>query len=183
MKKNGILTFLFAFVPGAGQMYQGYMKRGLSLITLFFLCIMAGMLLLEQLVLTALIVWMYSFFDTYDLIRHLAAGEPKDDDLLLPANWDNIRAILPQHNKLLGWGLIAFGVWALYDILIADWMTTVLEHFFGYGYAYDIIHGIPNILVGILLVVAGIKLLGLHPAKKADPNEADTLPPYPNEKQ
>ena len=27
MKKNGILTFLFAFVPGAGQMYQGYMKR------------------------------------------------------------------------------------------------------------------------------------------------------------
>ena len=39
------------------------------------------------------------------------------------------------------------------------------------------------LLVGILLVVAGIKLLGLHPAKKADPNEADTLPPYPNEKQ
>ena len=62
-------------------------------------------------------------------------------------------------------------------------MTTVLEHFFGYGYAYDIIHGIPNILVGILLVVAGIKLLGLHPAKKADPNEDNTLPPYPNEKQ
>ena len=30
MMKNGILTFLFAFCPGAGQMYQGYMKRGLS---------------------------------------------------------------------------------------------------------------------------------------------------------
>ena len=29
MMKNGILTFLFAFCPGAGQMYQGYMKRGL----------------------------------------------------------------------------------------------------------------------------------------------------------
>lgn len=35
MMKNGILTFLFAFCPGAGQMYQGYMKRGLSLITMF----------------------------------------------------------------------------------------------------------------------------------------------------
>ena len=34
MMKNGILTFLFAFCPGAGQMYQGYMKRGLSLITM-----------------------------------------------------------------------------------------------------------------------------------------------------
>ena len=32
MKKNGILTLLFAFIPGAGQMYQGYMKRGLSLV-------------------------------------------------------------------------------------------------------------------------------------------------------
>ena len=30
MKKNGILTLLFACIPGAGQMYQGYMKRGLS---------------------------------------------------------------------------------------------------------------------------------------------------------
>ena len=182
MKKNAFLTFIFACIPGAGQMYYGYMKRGLSMITFFCLFIMAGTLV-NVLVVGSIIVWMYSFFDTYDLIRHLAAGEPKDDDLLLPANWDNIRAILPQHNKLLGWGLIAFGIWALYNILIADWMTTVLEHFFGYGYAYDIIHGIPNILVGILLVVAGIKLLGLHPAKKADPNETDTLPPYPNEKQ
>ena len=32
MLKNGFLTFCCAFVPGAGQMYQGYMKRGLSLI-------------------------------------------------------------------------------------------------------------------------------------------------------
>ena len=42
--KNGILTFIFAFCPGAGQMYQGYMKRGLSLITMFCLFIMAGMM-------------------------------------------------------------------------------------------------------------------------------------------
>ena len=182
MKKNGFLTFIFACIPGAGQMYYGYMQRGLSIAMILILCVMAATVI-QPLLFLCLVIWMYSFFDTYDLIRHLAAGEPKDDDLLLPANWDNIRAILPQHNKLLGWGLIAFGVWALYDILIADWMTTVLVHFFGYGYAYDIIHGIPNILVGILLVVAGIKLLGLHPAKKADPNEADTLPPYPNEKQ
>lgn len=182
MKKNGFLTFIFACIPGAGQMYYGYMQRGLSIAMILILCVMAATVV-QPLLFLCLVIWMYSFFDTYDLIRHLAAGEPKDDDLLLPANWDNIRAMLPQHNKLLGWGLIAFGVWALYDILIADWMTTVLEHFFGYGYAYDIIHGIPNILVGILLVVAGIKLLGLHPAKKADPNEADTLPPYPNEKQ
>ena len=35
MKKNIFLTFCFSFVPGAGQMYQGYMKRGLSILILF----------------------------------------------------------------------------------------------------------------------------------------------------
>ena len=29
MKKNGILTLLFACIPGAGQKYQGAMTRGL----------------------------------------------------------------------------------------------------------------------------------------------------------
>ena len=182
MKKNALLTFIFACIPGAGQMYYGYMKRGLSLITFFCLFIMAGTLV-DALVVGSIIVWMYSFFDTYDLIRHLAAGEPKDDDLLLPGSWNDIKAMLPQHNKLLGWGLIAFGIWALYDILISDWLTTALTHYFGYGIVYDFIHGLPNIMVGILLVFAGIKLLGLHPAKKDTPAEDDVLPPYPNEQQ
>lgn len=180
MKKNAFLTFIFACIPGAGQMYYGYMKRGLSMITFFCLFIMAGTLV-DVLVVGSIIVGMYSFFDTYDLIRHLAAGEPKDDDLLLPANWDNIRAILPQHNKLLGWGLIGFGIWALYDILISDWLYGALVGYFGYGKAYDFINGIPNVVVGILLVFAGIKLLGMHPAQKPNDPADEALPPYPND--
>ena len=31
MRKSRILTFLFGLWPGAGQMYLGYMKRGISL--------------------------------------------------------------------------------------------------------------------------------------------------------
>ena len=49
MMKNGILTFFFAFCPGAGQMYQGYMKRGLSLITMFCLFVAAGVTMLDVL--------------------------------------------------------------------------------------------------------------------------------------
>ena len=44
MKKNAFLTFIFACIPGAGQMYYGYMKRGLSMITIFCLIIMASTL-------------------------------------------------------------------------------------------------------------------------------------------
>ena len=35
MRKSRFLTFLFGMIPGAGQMYLGYMKRGVSLMGAF----------------------------------------------------------------------------------------------------------------------------------------------------
>ena len=121
---------------------------------------------------------MYSFFDTYDLIRHMAAGEPKEDSLLVPGNYEEIKKLVPQHNRLIGWGLVGFGVWALYETFISNWLYTLLCNLVGNGYAYDIITGIPNVVIAALLIFAGIKLLGLHPEKK---NCDDELPPYPHE--
>ena len=105
MKKNALLTFIFACIPGAGQMYYGYMQRGLSLITLFCACFILGALA-SPLAVTCFIVWMYSFFDTYDLIRHLAAGDPKADGLMLLGDWSDLKRLIPKHNRLLGWGLV-----------------------------------------------------------------------------
>ena len=177
MKKNGFLTFIFACIPGAGQMYYGYMQRGLSLITMFIACFIVGAII-NPLAALAIIVWMYSFFDTYDLVRHLAAGDPKEDGLLLVGNFDDVKKLIPQHTKLVGWGLIGFGVWALYDLLIGNWVYKILTNVLGYGHAWDIINGIPNLVVGGLLVFAGFKLLNMHPAKKISDDE---LPPYPHE--
>lgn len=177
MKKNGFLTFIFACIPGAGQMYYGYMQRGLSLITMFIACFIVGAII-NPLAALAIIVWMYSFFDTYDLVRHLAAGDPKEDGLLLVGNFDDVKKLIPQHTKLVGWGLIGFGVWVLYDLLIGNWVYKILTNVLGYGHAWDIINGIPNLVVGGLLVFAGFKLLNMHPAKK---NSDDELPPYPHE--
>lgn len=177
MKKNGFLTFIFACIPGAGQMYYGYMQRGLSIAMMLILCVMAATVV-QPLLFLCLVIWMYSFFDTYDLIRHMAAGESKEDSLLVPGNYEEIKKLLPQHNRLIGWGLIGFGVWALYDLLIGNWVYKILTNVLGYGHAWDIINGIPNLVVGGLLVFAGFKLLNMHPAKK---NSDDELPPYPHE--
>ena len=177
MKKNGFLTFIFACIPGAGQMYYGYMQRGLSIAMMLILCVMAATVI-QPLLFLCLVIWMYSFFDTYDLIRHMAAGEPKEDSLLVLGNYEEIKKLVPQHNRLVGWGLIGFGVWALYDLLIGNWVYKILTNVLGYGHAWDIINGIPNLVVGGLLVFAGFKLLNMHPAKK---NSDDELPPYPHE--
>lgn len=177
MKKNAFLTFIFACIPGAGQMYYGYMKRGTSLLVYFCLFIMLGTII-SPLVVGVAVVYMFSFFDTYDLIRHMAAGEPKEDSLLVLGNYEEIKKMVPQHNRLIGWGLVGFGVWALYETFISTWLYTLLCNLMGNGYAYDIITGIPNIVIAALLIFAGIKLLGLHPEKK---NRDDELPPYPHE--
>lgn len=177
MKKNAFLTFIFACIPGAGQMYYGYMKRGTSLLVYFCLFIMLGAII-SPLVVGVAVVYMFSFFDTYDLIRHMAAGEPKEDSLLVLGNYEEIKKMVPQHNRLIGWGLVGFGVWALYETFISTWLYTLLCNLVGNGYAYDIITGIPNVVIAALLIFAGLKLLGLHPeAKHGD----DELPPYPHE--
>ena len=69
-KKNKILTFLFACIPGAGHMYLGFMKMGLSFMTLFFLIM--GLAALADNILYVLtgpilmilpVIWFYTFFD------------------------------------------------------------------------------------------------------------------------
>lgn len=63
-KKSRFLTFCFSVIPGAGHMYQGFIKQGTMLMTMFFgliaLAIMFGISLLGLL---AIIVWFVSFFD------------------------------------------------------------------------------------------------------------------------
>ena len=172
MKKNGILTFLFAYVPGAGQMYQGYMKRGLSLITLFFLCIMAGMLLLEQLVLTALIVWMYSFFDTFNLRAQFIAGTAPADDYLVHFNTKDARLTLffRDSHKLVGWALIALGAMVAYQNIIMRVLGDVMwrwgqnNPFF--RAIYLMLDSLPQIVVCVALVICGVWLVRGPKGKK-----------------
>ncbi len=67
-KKNNFFTFIFSLIPGAGQMYMGFMKRGLSLMSVFFLIIFSTIWQnIGPLFFIALIAWFYSFFDTHNL--------------------------------------------------------------------------------------------------------------------
>ena len=38
-KKSRFLSFCFSFLPGAAEMYMGFMKTGMSLMLVFFLLI------------------------------------------------------------------------------------------------------------------------------------------------
>ena len=179
MKKNGILTFLFAFVPGAGQMYQGYMKRGLSLITLFFLCIMAGMLLLDPLALTALIVWMYSFFDTFNLRAQFIAGTAPADDYLVHFNTKDARLTLffRDSHKLVGWALIALGAMVAYQNIIMRVLGDVMwrwgQNNAFFRAVYLMLEQLPEVVVCVALIVCGVWLVRGPKGKKVHRDTPD----------
>ena len=67
-KKNGFLTLCFSFVPGAGEMYMGFMKQGVSIMSVFWMLIFLAVFLNFGAVLFILpILWCYSFFNVHNL--------------------------------------------------------------------------------------------------------------------
>lgn len=184
MLKNGLLTLLFAFIPGAGQMYQGYMKRGLSLM---LMCCVIGVLamLFSPIALFLMLVFMYSFFDTLNLRAQIALGNAPADDYLVhldPKDKRLARLLLDSH-KLVGWLLIAFGALIAYQNLI---MNTLGDLVYRWGHSspvfralYLVMDSLPDVVVCVVLIVCGVWLVkGPHPAKKPDaskdvPEDAD----------
>lgn len=110
MKKNLFFTFCFSFIPGAGQMYQNYMKRGLSMMCIFGISFALG-IMLETVIfmIPAWIVWAYSFFDTYNIRNTIGTEEEiKDEYMVNGIDFNKIKG-----NKLLGIGILLVGVYLL----------------------------------------------------------------------
>ena len=181
MMKNGILTFIFAFCPGAGQMYQGYMKRGLSLIMMFCLFIIIGVSTLEVLTIGCVIVWMYSFFDTFNLRAQIGAGTAPEDDYLVHFNWHDARMtqFMGESHKLVGWGLIALGAIVFYNNIIMRVLGDVMWRWGQdnpvFRAIYLMLDSLPQIVVCVALIVCGMWLVrGPKNKKGKQPPEEET---------
>jgi len=184
MLRNGLLTLLFAFIPGAGQMYQGYMKRGLSLI---LMCCAIGMvaMLFSPIAFFLLVVFMYSFFDTLNLRAQIATGTAPEDDYLVhldPKDKRLAQMLLDSH-KLVGWVLIAFGVLIAYQGLIMEVLNEVLWRWgrdsVAFRAFYLVMERLPDVMVCVALILCGIWLVkGPRKPKQSapkneEPEEAD----------
>lgn len=61
-KGNGFWRFCFSLLPGAGEMYMGFMKQGAMLMTLFFGCgALSGWLNLDIFGYVLPVIWFYGF--------------------------------------------------------------------------------------------------------------------------
>lgn len=151
---------IWACVPGCGQMCQGYMKRGISQ-TIIFCALLFIAIFLEMGALSVLIapLWAYSFFDSYNLRRQIRDGlAPEDEFMFGMSEMDSqkLSRILARRGSLIGWLLVAVGVYSLYMVvarnLLAPWRGNWLT-----DWLYDtLVWDMPRILGTVLIIALGI---------------------------
>ena len=67
-QKHGFLLFLASLIPGAGEMYMGFRKQGVSIMLLFWGVLAFGSITgIGWLIFFLPILWLYSFFNVHNL--------------------------------------------------------------------------------------------------------------------
>ncbi|MEG1142947.1 MAG: hypothetical protein RSE41_11005 [Clostridia bacterium] len=154
MKKNLFFTFLFSFIPGAGQMYQGYMKRGLSIAIIAFMFIICNIFLNTPIfIIPFLVTMMYSFFDTYNLRNNSSV----QDDYLLFNNLVKNRTNIFK-NKYVAYALIILGLYILFNNIVFDLLQNSNIELLT-EIIYKIKRILPSAVVSIIAIIFGFKFL------------------------
>jgi len=155
---------VFAFLPGAGHMYNGFMKLGVSFMGLFFgIWIVASVINIGPIAFLAAVVWFYAFFDCINRVFQADDEFYAQEDYYLftreqMERW-NIH-IFKERNLLVGVALILIGIYAL-------WNNVVLRYLSGLGIlSPEIYEGIayigklvPQLVIGVLIIWAGVALI------------------------
>ena len=160
-KKNGFWTFCFSLIPGAGEMYLGFMKRGVSMMALFMgwwmFCNATGFDIGAYLL---PVMWFYSFFQVHNL-----AGLPdeefyqQEDDYVF-LHMDKLVGVDKWERgkvKFLAVALIFIGCYTIINTLwdsfwnnLPDWL---------YEQLHALRYGVPRIVIALILIAFGIYLI------------------------
>ena len=168
---NNFLTVLFSFIPGAGHMYLGLMKRGASIMAAFFGTIAAAAFFSNMGLFAYVfglfipVIWFVAFFDFWRYPR--MSPEEKalvQDDFFISlpgmagspqgANFPG-GAAMRKVRVIGGVLLILAGLYQLYRILL-------------WNFVYEFLHSqrliyfferIPTLLGGVAVIIVGLLLI------------------------
>ena len=150
MEKSNFWKFIFSFIPGAGYMYLGMMKKGFVVMLSFLgLMGMAGTMAMSFLLCILPAIWFYAFFETYNLGKlDLETRLEKDKqfyDGILRLFDGNLAIFMGKRQKLIG-GIFIF--FALYAFIYG-----VLKPLFGWDSRYWIVSRLIDVLPTVLVIV------------------------------
>lgn len=179
-QKHGLLLFLTSCVPGCGEMYQGYMKRGMSILTIFCgIFALAVFLEIGALAVLMLPVWLFSFFDSYNLRAQAEADTAPPDGYLFGLSDVDSRqmsALLQKRHSLVGWGLVAVGVYIFYST-VADWVVNFFYQFFDAWWLDRVLsYDVPRLAVTVGIIALGVWFIRGPKREKSEDIPAFTPP-------
>lgn len=160
-RTHGLFLFVTSCIPGCGQMYQGYMKRGISLtLACCALFCLTMYFYLTYLLIFLIPLWLFSFFDSYNLHAQTPEQAAANPDRwpfgLFAADSQKLSALLHRRSSLLGWALVLLGVYILFDTFVGRLMQ-MLSEYFNNWYFYDIVmRDLPRVAVTIGIIALGI---------------------------
>lgn len=174
-KKNRFWLFVFSLWPGAGHMYIGFMKMGLSFMTGFLLsCAVVGITNIGVLAVFPIIIYVYAFFHANNLggLEDEQFAAMEDEYLFGFANMDYSRLKLNRRNRnLAAAALIILGVCMLWNVgfgMLWDyvgWDNPVVKVIY-----YTVRDELPRAVLALAVIWVGVRLL----RGKSEIEEPDT---------
>lgn len=162
-KKSGFLTFIFSLVPGAGEMYMGFFKQGVSIMCIFFgMIAMSSYLMMGPVLFLLPVIWCYSFFHVHNL-RALSDEEfyAVEDKFLFSTDEQSLKMQFGNEKirRIFAVVLILWGGFALWDTFV-DYICKALDILgFNSTTVYSFLNDLPRAAFSIAIVMAGVYLI------------------------
>lgn len=160
-KKSKFFSFIFAFCPGAAEMYTGFMRMGSSLLAIFMIVVALALFGSSEIfVCLGVIVYVFSFFHARNIANTDSAEFEAIEDRFIWEEFTGKSTFHVQSKTLRKWfaGILIFlGVTMIYEY----WMDIVIgfipERL--WEELYPIFEGIPATIFAIALIIAGVILI------------------------
>ena len=162
-KKNGFFRFLWSIIPGAGEMYMGFMKQGVTLMAVFAGIIAVAIAMNMVFFFFPLpIIWFYSFFHVHNLASMSDEDFYAQEDNPL-FDWKDYKFLSnvdrAKGQKIAAWVLIVIGaimLWNLAVDIVWDFLR-ILN--FPWRLWNQITYCVPQLVVSLLMIYFGVYLI------------------------
>lgn len=184
-QKHGLWVFLFSLIPGAGEMYMGFRKQGLSIMLVFWGTIaLASVVNFGWLIMFLPILWFYSFFNVHNL-KSLSEEDfySVEDTYILHLDQfiGSTDSAIKKHRTVVAIILIIFGVSILWNNF-TDLLFFILPEPIN-SFLSTLFYQLPGSVIAVAIIAAGIYLLRnkkqqLDQEEKAAAGEEHYWEPY-----
>ncbi|WP_029233216.1 hypothetical protein [Butyrivibrio sp. VCB2006] len=160
-KRNNFFNFIFSFLPGASEMYMGFLKNGFSIMAVFFMaCGLVAITGLDFMMVVVALAWFYGFFHARNLCKLDDESFRNFQDVYVWEEFDTNKALNIPVSKVRTVGAVILILMGL--AIIWDYATEIIYNFIPgdyWDFLYPIINDIPSVVIAIALIAVGVMLV------------------------